>query len=201
MTPEKGMYDPEVAGARKEQNPYFKPEYVAGRHAVIERFKEYREKIEKGDLPKPAQDWEVIWALTGPDQTLEEGAKIHKGEEQKATSYNQTRRRFETALAVAREVTAVRLSKEVSEVTDSDIEKEGPVIYWSGKASTNDYLAQLIEAGEFEKQFHFPSSCVKITENRDIQHTGHQFAEFPKELLPEGKKVVIISDVYHLPRG
>lgn len=196
----RGTYNTEAVEAKKRMNPHFEPDLAEGRHEMLERFKEWRERLKSGDFPHPEKNWEVIWALTGPDETLEEGARPHKGEEHKATDYNQTRRRFETALAVAREVTAVRLNKNVDEVTHTDMAEHGPIVYWNGKAATNDYLRELIRSGEFEKQFGFPAKRIRITENRDILHTNHQLAEFPVDLLPEDGKVTIVSDVYHLPR-
>ncbi len=202
MMPEKQtvMHNSEQVAAKKAGNPYFEPAYVKGRHDILDRFKEWRERIENKDLPKAEKDWEVIWALTGPDETLEKDAKIHAGEEHKATEYNQTRRRFETALEVAREVTAVRLEKNVSEVTSADIAEQGPIVYWNGKASTNDYLLKLIESGKFEEEFHFPPSRIRISQNRDVQHTNHQLVDFPADMLSTSGKAVIISDIYHLPR-
>lgn len=181
---------PENAGG------YFEPKNVAFRHKIV---KEYRDLAEQ-ELPIPEKDWGVIWALTGPEETFAEEAKAHPGEEHKTTNYNQTKRRFETALQVAREVTAVRCGKEAAAVTPADIKEQGPIVYWGGKAAINDYFKKFVESGEFEKNYNFPVQNIKITESRTIQHTDHQFEYFPRELATEEGKVVIVTDFYHLPR-
>lgn len=88
----------------EKEGGYFDPKYVESRHKIAE---EYRGLAEQ-ELPAPEKDWDVIWALSGPEETLEEKAGAHPGEEHKNIGYNQTRRRLETALQVAREVTALR---------------------------------------------------------------------------------------------
>lgn len=176
---------------------YFDPKYLESRKKVVREFRE----LAKKEPPAPEKDWEVIWPLTGPEDTFAKAAQAHPGEEHKtAKGYNQTRRRFETALAVVREVTAARLRKPRDEVTLDDIKAHGPCIYWNGKAATNDYLRELIESGKFEDEFHFPGSRIRITDARDIRHTGDQFEKFPQDLFPPEGKVAIVSDLYHLPR-
>lgn len=177
-------------------NSYFDQEQVDSRHKIMA---EYRE-LAKQAPPLPEKDWGVIWALTGPEETFAEGAKAHPGEEHKTTGYNQTKRRFETALRVAREVTALRLGKEVEKVTSADIKEQGPIIYWGGKAAVNDWFKEFVRSGDYGKTYDFPVENIKITDSRTIQHTGHQFEEFPQDLIPENSKVAIVTDLYHIPR-
>ncbi len=180
----------------EQESGYFNQEYTDSRHKVVE---EYRE-LAKQKLPIPEQDWSVIWALSGPETTLEENAPPRPKESHKAVHYNMTKRRFETALQVARSVTARRCGKKIAEVTPEDIEKQGPVVYWNGSAAQNDYFKEFIKNGELMKNYGFPGSKIQITESRDIEHTDHQFEDFPKSLISKDNKVVIVSDFEHWPR-
>ena len=173
---------------------YHDPEWVESRHKVVGELREISEK----ELPKPEFDWGTIWVISGPELNWE-GDKINPGE--RSAGYNQTRKRWETGLKMAREVTALRLNKKLNEVSIDDIKKHGPTIYFNGTKAHNDNFKEFARpGGQLETEFDFPSSNVRISENIGIKHTDHQFEDFPKDMLVEGNKLVIVSDLYHIPR-
>ncbi|KKU48683.1 hypothetical protein A3H10_00960 [Candidatus Uhrbacteria bacterium RIFCSPLOWO2_12_FULL_46_10] len=175
---------------------YFDPDYLASRQKVT---REYRELAEE-QLPTPEKDWGIIWPLSGPDLTFEEDPTTAPEEAHKTVTYNQTKGRFETALNLAKLVTALRTNKDLKDITMADIEQAGPMIYWNGRAAHNNYLAEFVASGELEKRYNFPASKLAITANREIKHTDDQFEDFPINILPPGEKVIIVTDFYHLPR-
>jgi uncharacterized SAM-binding protein YcdF (DUF218 family) len=168
---------------------YFDPEYRASRKKILEELKE----IVKKEPPKPEKNWGLIWVLTGPEYTFED--KPAEGEK-----FNQTKQRFLTGLEIARQVTALRLGKKPEEITIEDIEKFGPSIYYNGRKEHNEYLKRICEEKRLEKEFNFPSSKIIITSNENIKYTKDQFDDFSPDLVAKEDKVIIVSDLYHLPR-
>jgi hypothetical protein len=183
-------------GMPEKSIDYFAPDYRASRKRVV---KEYRDLVETA-LPIPEKNWGVIWPLVGPELTFEEQAPTVSEEAKKIVAYNQTKRRFETAIHIARQVTALRVGKGLDEVTVDDIEKAGPIVYWNGRKEHNDNLTRMMASGELEKNYHFPISKITITTNQEITNTKEQFDDFPNTILPQGDKVIIVTDLYHLPR-
>ena len=167
---------------------YFEKEYISSRHEYVE---EVREIIEKGP-PAPEQDWEVIWVLSGPEQKFDDPPREGK--------YNQTKHRFETAVNIAKEVTALRLQKMKEEVTLEDIAAHGPTLYFNGRDDQNQAFRELIAGQGVEKEFQFPDAKVMVSSDLNIQSTSHQFELFPKDFVPEDAKLVVVTDLYHLPR-
>lgn len=179
-----------------KEKEYFEPDYLASRRKVVEEYKELAEQ----QLPPPEKNWGIIWPLSGPEMTFEEHAPIFDAEKHKETSYNQTKNRFETALNIIKQVTALRANKDLERITMTDIEQIGPVLYWNAEPILNDYLAELILKGELKKRYNFPANKIIITTNKNIVHTDDQFNDFPMGILPSGEKVIIVTDFYHLPR-
>ncbi len=179
----------ELYGAKAE---YHKSEWEKARKAIV---KELREISDNG-FPETQTDWEIIAALSGPEE-----GNIFDKENVGNSGYNETEARLATAIDVAKEVTAKRLTKEVSEVTLEDIRSSGPIVYFNGLAAQNEFLATEDAMSILEERYGFPREKLKITTNPNIKHTGHQFLDFNEQLPPEGQgKMVLVSDLYHLPR-
>lgn len=153
--------------------------------------REMRE-LADAELPKAEEDWDLIWVLSG--------SPIDIAIESTKKSRNESRERLETGLKIAREVTAVRLKKDPKDVTAEDILSSGPDVFWNAKDWANDNLRQRAEEGLLEKRYNFPRQKIIISPNLGIEHTSHQFERFPEELEEKSRKVVIVSDTYHLPR-
>lgn len=159
--------------------------------------------------PQPQEDWDLVWVISGPPMDISED---FKGDNEVLVGYddkiakkdaekkiNESKRRFETGIDVVKRVTALRLHKEVEEVTEDDIKFSGPKVYWNATDWANDNMRQRIQEGYLKKQG-FPDENVIVSPNLGIEHTGHQFEKFPTDLLEQSRKTVIVSDIYHLPR-
>lgn len=172
---------------------------------VVEGMKEFA--YEKA--PEPQQDWDLIWVISGPPMDISEdfredhevlvgyNDKIAKNDVVK--KINESRERFLTGLRVAKAVTAKRLGKDADAVTSEEIKESGPDIFWNATDWGNDNLRQRIGEG-FLDQYDFPKEKVIVSENLGIEHTGHQFERLDENIIAGRRKVVIVSDVYHLPR-
>jgi len=180
-----------------ERINYFDPEYRASRKRVGQELREFAET----QPPSPEPDWGVIWPLVGPELTFEEQAPTVTEEAKKTVAYNQTKQRFETAINLARQVTALRLGKPFVEVTIADISQAGPTVYWNGRVEHNENLAKIVASGDLEKKYHFPVSKILITTSQRITNTKDQFEDFPDSILPAQEKLVVVTDLYHLPRS
>lgn len=154
---------------------------------------ELRELAEKG-LPEVQSDWNIIAPLSGP-----ETGNIFDEKNRGNSGYNETEKRFRTALDVAKAVTAKRVSKTVEEVTLEDIKDNGPIIYFNGLATQNQFLGTDEALTILEQKYGFPREKLQITANTNIRHTGHQFQDFSDHVPAEGR-LVLVSDLYHLPR-
>jgi len=171
------------------QTEYFDSAWERSRHQMIA---ELREIAERG-LPEVQTDWDIIAPLSGP-----ESGNIFDEENVGNSGYNETEKRFRTAIDVAKQVTAKRLSKSVEEITLEDIRLSGPVIYFNGLTVQNEFLRQE-GLTILEDKYKFPREKIEITQNTEIKHTGHQFQDFNNH-LPQNGKMVLVSDLYHLPR-
>lgn len=176
------------------------------RREVLEELKEFA--YEKA--PEPKEDWDLVWVLSGPaidiaEDFKEKGKKVLFGYDDEiskndiAKGVNESKRRFETGISIAKRVTALRLNKKVEDVTKEDISMSGPEIFWNATDWANDNMRQRIEEG-FLNDYNFPSEKVVVSPNLGIEHTGHQFERFDEGLVDNARKVVIVSDTYHLPR-
>lgn len=175
---------------------YFDPEYVSSRKKIAREYREFAER----ELPKPQSDWGTIWPLSGPEHSLDTNPTVGDKESQRVTSHNQTKDRFETALNIARMVTATRLNIDVVDITLADIQRAGPVIYWNGVPSQNEYLTQFVADGNMERRYNFPAEKVIVSTDSSIHHTNDQFEDFTKRERPQDEKIVIVTDLYHWPR-
>lgn len=87
----------------------------------------------------------------------------------------------------------------MAELTLADIKNFSPDIYWNATDWGNDNLRERIKEGLLDK-YDFPSEKIIISPNLGIQHTGHQFEKIEEGVIKDRRKIVIISDTYHLPR-
>ncbi len=177
-------------------------------------FKDMKE-IGRGENPSSEQDWDLIWVLSGPGIDIAEdfpegkdikdviflGGHVDDGPARRDAEkkINESRERLETGIEVAKKVAAKRLGKKVEELTQQDIIENAPPVYWNGTDEGNDNLRQRISEGFLEK-YDFPAEKIIISPNLGIQHTGHQFEKIEDGIIEGKRKIVIVSDTYHLPR-
>lgn len=155
-------------------------------HKVLDEFKEIRDK----PLPDINEDWDLIWVLSGPENTFEENPEN-----------NETRERLVTGFNLVKGVTAKRLGKGVNEVTLEDIAAHGPKIYFAGLANGHHpALQKTAESGILEDKYGFPRENLINDKVEEIAYTGHQFQYFPENLLERSRKIVIVTSPRHIPR-
>ncbi len=155
---------------------------------IITEFKDLRDN----SAPIPEKDWNVIWVLSGPQRTFEEDHQSELG--------NETRDRLATGFKLAREVTSTRLNKELDKITVEDVKNHGPIVYFNGWPDQNLNIKGTRKSGILEEQYLIPRSKLVITNKKRIDNTPDQFKFFPKYLLKKEGKIVVVSDMYHLPR-
>ena len=173
---------------------YFNPEHSASRRKVLVELKTMAE----AEPPKPQEDWDVVWVISGPE--IDFAGNVNPGEKV-IPNYNQTKQRFEAGLKIARDVTALRLQKQPEEVTKEDIENSGPSIYYNAKAASNEYIREIAQPNNLlETKYNFPGQKIIVTNNESIMNTDHQFEDFPAEMTKPNAKIVIVSNLHHLPR-
>ncbi len=157
------------------------------RHKFI---KEVRRAAEQ----EPQTDWNLICVLAGPEK------KVFDSDVDGTGRLNETRTRFETGLCLVREVTARRLLKPASELTLEEIRSSGPLLYFAGLDPQQQELVGLNEQKRFDIDYGVPAENIRIEKRPDIKFTWQQFAYFPKQLIPDNGKIVIVSSGYHIPR-
>ncbi len=187
----------ETPRSPSQKPEYFDPEYTESRHAYVERLR----ALAEAGAPEPHEDWDAVYVFSGPELTLD---PAERPKNQENNTYNQTLTRLEAGFMVAKKVTALRLKatgveKGVSAITLDDLVAHGPNIYFDGYTQHNELLANMIAQGELSKQFGFPDTKFIIS-GTGTKHTGDQFAHFPLSVVAESRKVVLVSDLYHIPR-
>jgi hypothetical protein len=177
---------------------------------VLEDMKE----IGRGENPEVRDDWDLVWVLSGPPIDIREdftdGTKeaLFPKEDREtetvrndvANKRNESRERLGTGIKVAKEVCALRLKKNVGNLTLGEILQYAPAIYWNATDWANNNIREATGEGFFEKTYNFPREKVIVSPNLGIINTDDQFKKFPGEFTEENRKIVIISDIYHLPR-
>lgn len=178
------------------------------RRRVLEEMKE----LGRGEDPLPQEDWDLVWVLSGHSVDIaEEFTEDSSGKEvifdhadkiaekDVAKKINEGRERLETGIKLAKEITAKRLNKPADELTLEDVRNSGPDIYWNATDWGNDNLRERIKEGFLDK-YDFPSEKIIISANLGIQYTGDQFEKIEDSVIEGRRKIVIISDTYHLSR-
>jgi uncharacterized SAM-binding protein YcdF (DUF218 family) len=175
------------------------------RREVLQDLKEFG----RGEAPDPKEDWDLIWVMSGPDidiaEDFEKDRKVLFNTTDKAAEkdvikkINESRERFETGIKIAKEVAALRLGKKPEEITLDDLKDFSPDIYWNGGDWQNDNLRQRIAEG-FLSKYNFPAERVIVSPNLDINNTGDNFKQLEDSVIADRRKIIIVSDTYHLPR-
>jgi hypothetical protein len=142
---------------------------------------------------EPREDWDLIWVLSGPEISI---ADAPFGKEET----NITRDRLLTAFALSRRVAAVRCQKEVEELTNQDILKWAPDVFYNGIEEQNKDLYSLSHGRGWEREYNFPATKIKISQESGIFNTADQFKTFPEELVYNNRKIALVTSLYHLPR-
>ncbi len=154
---------------------------------------ELREEVEHPFVP--TADIDMIWIFSAPGTVKQPG---RDGAYEGAFSTSMC---VDHAVNMARQITALRLNKDVDDVTKEDIGEYGPKLYYNGEDETttntnypsqNKDLAELIS----EPDFPIPESNF-IIDHIDLANTPGQFEGFIKYLKenPNATKKVATVEI------
>ncbi|HEY5601204.1 MAG TPA: hypothetical protein VIK81_03930 [Patescibacteria group bacterium] len=160
------------------------------RRKILEELREIKNK----NLPPVEENWDLIWVLSGPETTFTEEPTVNP-------NVNENAQRIITAIRISKEVAALRVPKKISDVNLDDIERFGPEIFFNGSMEQNDDLNNLIKDKYFDKNYGFPGQNIIVSPNSQIEHTKHQFDDFPQTFVNNNRRIIIVTDVYHIPRS
>lgn len=163
-------------------------------HRIINELRELR------DHPyKPTPDIDMVWVLSAPGTINEHSDDgIYNGE-------SADRVNIMAGINLVYQITAIRLGKEVKDVTKEDVAANGPIFFYNGEDETttnvkyrqNEALARVLE----EPSFPLPKSKVVI-DHIDTIGTPAQvrgIAKYFEETNFEGM-VAVISMIHHSRR-
>lgn len=112
------------------------------------------------------------------------------------------RARLKVAAFLMREITAKRLNREVSEITDEDVINNGPYLHYAGTPWENDHLKEAIKSGEIkiplEKLYSYSEIEDPSGNKRTIGNTADQITGFKMPEKP--RRIVIVDHPAHLVR-
>lgn len=168
---------------------------------VLEEYRDYQN-------PSVTADIDVVWAISGrgsydakPTPYLLNSPEFAKSDLFREDDRQQT----DFAAQLVREITALRLNKDVGEITKDDIEESGPILFYNGTNFQNQQLRNAVVSGNFP----IPKNKVRIeklseTDDPKDANTRTQFERFPKELLENlivnNQRVALVQARWHLPR-
>lgn len=164
-------------------------------HQVVDELRDLKERPPF----QPTADIDAVWVLSAPGTYKEVSQDgIYKG-------VSADKKNIDYGIRLVYEITALRLGKNVDEVTKEDVESEGPVLYYNGEdaatAQTNYPQNLHLQEMVADPEFPLPASNLKIG-HIEIANTPAQvsdFAEFSRDFLP-GSKVAVVSLIQHAPR-
>ncbi|MBI4096219.1 MAG: hypothetical protein HY425_00700 [Candidatus Levybacteria bacterium] len=168
---------------------------------VLEEYRDY-------ENPSATADIDVVWAISGrgaynaePTPYLLSSPEFAKSDLFREDDRQQT----DFAAQLVREITAIRLNKNVKDILMDDIKKSGPILFYNGTNLQNKQFRDAIESGSFP----IPPNKIKIetlseTDDPKDANTLTQFQRFPKELLEEliakNQRMALVQARWHLPR-
>ncbi len=164
-----------------------------GRQMGRKALEELREEVEHPLVP--TADIDMIWIFSAPGTIKQPGrGGVYEGGFSNSMC-------IDHAVDMARQITALRLNKDIDDVTKEDIGEHGPKLYYNGEdettASTN-YPSQNKDLAELisEPDFPIPESNF-IIDHIDLANTPGQFEGFIKYLKenPNATKKVATVEI------
>lgn len=164
-------------------------------HKVVDELRELKE----APPFEPTADIDMVWVISQPGTAKspsEDG--IYKG-------VSSDRKVIDYGVELVRQITALRLGKNVAEVTREDVESSGPVLFYNGedKDTENWAYTQNEDFEEITQDPGFPIPRSKIVIGH-IPQLGtptqvEGFANYLQHIqLPE--KVAVVSMIHHSRR-
>ena len=168
---------------------------------VIEEYRNY-------ENPPVSPDINIVWVISGHStyDTLQSSFPKINPPHPEGTLYRvDDQERINFGVNLVRQVTALRLRKNKSEITKEDIVSYGPILFYNGTTVQNENLRNAIQ----NEIFPIPSENIligELSEDDDPRkaNTRTQFEEFPQELLESAVKgngkIAVVSHRYQLSR-
>jgi len=139
----------------------------------------------------PQKDWDLICVLSAFENDFENDSKDK-------WKRNENKDRLCTAFEIARKVVAVRIGKKIEDIRIQDMAAFSPQVLYVGTDVQNDNLRNV--ADDFLGQRNFPKQKLIISENLGIKNTGDQIKEISNNFSGNERRIVVVSNAYHLPR-
>lgn len=167
---------------------------------ILREFKYY-------ENPPVSSDTDIVWVVSGHDAFDGTPATSTYSEQYLGQDYKgEDRQRILKGVELVQTITAERLNKDFSAVTQEDIQSHGPLFFYNGVFVQNETLRNATLS-----DFPLPKNRVlisEITPHRDPTpqqaNTKTQFEKFPHDLLEKlvatGAKMAIVSHSYHMSR-
>ncbi len=157
--------------------------------------------------PKIHADTDVVLLMTGPGHF----SKKFPDKDDRYKDLEWTRKmdrfRLRTSAAIVREITAKRLNKPASQLTDQDIIENGPFLVYAGTPAEGKHLREVYKIHKEDYKL-IPLEkliiCDKVKNSdgsfRDAVDTvdGVESFEVPQGINP--RRIVLVSHVQHLTR-
>lgn len=165
---------------------------------------------EYGEYQNPpiTEDIDIVWPISGrgnysgqPTEYLLHNPEFASSELFRIDDRDQTN----FAAQLVKQITALRLNKDIADITPEDIIGHGPVLLYNGTNVQNEQLKKAIDSSSFP----LPKEAVRIeklseTDDPKDANTRTQFERFPQELLEDlissGHKIALVQARWHLPR-
>lgn len=159
---------------------------------VLGEMRQFRDE----KLSSPTSNWDTIWVLSG--------VEMLDPNEKRDGKVNETIQRLHVAIDLVRRVTAARLGRDAASITPRELYRYGPTLYFNGNLQQNKELADILQSSDVlvgnNVKKDLEGIKFRISSSQTINHTGHQFEDFPEDLASESRKVAIVTNMYHLPR-
>ncbi|OGD90161.1 hypothetical protein A2W45_00520 [Candidatus Curtissbacteria bacterium RIFCSPHIGHO2_12_41_11] len=178
-------------------------EIFASRLELVREFREF-------ENPTPTPDIDIVWVFSGHstyDEQLQPSPLAYTITDYAKFFRKEDRQRIARGIGLVKEVTALRLNKDKSEITEEDIQKAGPIFFYNGTGRQNHVLREAIADGKIalpQDKIIISEISPKLDPTPQEANTKTQFEQFPDDLLQKilghKGKIAIVSHLYHLLR-
>ena len=178
-------------------------EIFKSRRELVREFRDF-------ENPQPTTDIDIVWVFSGHstyDEQLQPSPHAYAITDYTEFFRKEDRQRIERGIELVKEVTALRLSKEKSAVTEEDIQKSGPIFFFNGTGRQNHVLKEAIADGKITLPYDkivISEISPKLDPTPQEANTKTQFEQFPNDLLQQiakdKHKIAAVSHLYHLMR-
>lgn len=143
---------------------------------------------------------DAVWVFSGPGTFLK---ALEQGEESMTRWMD--RYRILYGLSIVKQITAKKLKKSLSEITQKDILESGPFFIYNGTKEENEDIRKALRQDLSILPMEKVILIDKVISEKSIQpieNTLDQVKSFPKELIGKEitSRIAIVSHAPHIPR-